>query len=432
MRPTHLHLGVGYAVTSQGRHFLKITLGADVCVSGEVVTLNENDEGEWKVAKTFQNSDLLTLKVIAETLNRSTDLRDMLQSVLEKLLDVTGLTTGWVFLVEEKPNYSFVASHQLPPALARENKKPMCDGVCFCLNEYWRDHLNEPVNIIECKRLEDAKKYNWGDRCGLKHHATVPLTAGGERFGILNVAAPGKEHFTEEELTLLQSVAFQIGTAVKRIKLAQKQQELTLIEERNRLSRDLHDSVNQKLFSLSLTARGAKAVLDDKKILEESLDHIQKLSQDALKEMRSLIWQLRPAGVEEGVVTALKKYGKYLGLTITDQVEGVHDLPRVIEETMWRIGQETLNNVRKHSGTEHAEVKLQTSTRKATLTISDHGCGCSLQKARQNNTFGLANIKQRAELFSGSVHFESETGKGMKVTVTFPIKPDESGEQYDD
>lgn len=380
------------------------------------------------MAKTFENNDLLTLKVIAETLNQSNDLRDMLQSVLEKLLDVTGLTTGWIFLVEEKPNYTFVASHQLPPALARENKKPMCKGVCFCLNEYWRDHLNEPVNIIECKRLEDAKKYNWGDRCGLTHHATVPLSAGGERFGLLNVAAPNKERFTEEELTLLQSVAYQIGTAVKRIRLTQMQQELTLIEERNRLSRDLHDSVNQKLFSLSLTAHGAKAVLDNQEVVRKSLDQIQKLSQDALKEMRSLIWQLRPAGVEEGVVTALKKYGKYLGLTVEDEVEGVHDLPRVIEETMWRIGQEALNNVKKHAGTKDVRVLLETTESKAELIISDSGSGCNLEKARQKATFGLRNMKERAKLLSGTVHLESEAGKGTTLTVTFPVKAGDGNE----
>lgn len=208
------------------------------------------------MAKTFENSDLLTLKVIAETLNRSNDLHDMLQSVLEKLLDVTGLTTGWIFLVDQKPEYTFVASHNLPPALSRKNKKPMCHGVCFCLSDYWRGRLNEPVNVIECKRLEDAKKYHWGDRCGLTHHATVPLAAGGERFGILNVAAPNKEHFNEQELTLLQSVAYQIGTAVKRIRLSRQQQELTLIEERNRLARDLHDfvffSVHRRISTLSV------------------------------------------------------------------------------------------------------------------------------------------------------------------------------------
>ncbi|MBJ7987991.1 GAF domain-containing protein, partial [Bacillus cereus] len=79
--------------------------------------------------------------------------------------------------------------------------------------------LERAVNIIECKRINNAIEYNWGDTEGILHHATVPLKAGGEKIGVLNVASPGKTHFLEEELVLLQSVAFQIGTALKRTKL---------------------------------------------------------------------------------------------------------------------------------------------------------------------------------------------------------------------
>ncbi|HEX7065039.1 MAG TPA: GAF domain-containing sensor histidine kinase [Bacillales bacterium] len=380
------------------------------------------------MGKTFEDDDLLTLKVIAETLNQSNDLHEMLQTVLEKLLDVTGLASGWIFLVGEKPEYTFVASHHLPPALERENKKGMCQGSCHCLSKYWNGHLDKPVNIIECKRLEDAKKYNWGDRQGLTHHATVPLTAGGERFGIMNVAAPGKEHFNEEELTLLQSVAYQVGTAVKRIRLVQKQRELTLFEERNRLARDLHDSVNQKLFSLSLTARGAKAVLNDQRRLEQSLDQIQNLSRDALKEMRSMIWQLRPAGIEEGVVTALKKYGKHLGLEVSDEVEGVNELPRPIEEVLWRIGQEALNNVKKHAQTDRVNVEMITSGKGIALHIYDSGCGFDLDKAKEKGTFGLTNMKERAELFGGHLTMDSRPGEGTAIAVTFSLPGKERGE----
>lgn len=384
------------------------------------------------MGKTFQDDDLLTLKVIAETLNQSNDLNDMLQSVLEELLDVTGLATGWIFLVREKPEFTFVASHNLPPALSFENKKPMCKGSCHCLSRFWNGHLDEPVNIIECKRLEDAKRHNWGDRQGLTHHATVPLTAGEERFGILNVAAPGKEHFNNEELTLLQSVAFQIGTAVKRIRLVRKQRELTLFEERNRLARDLHDSVNQKLFSLSLTASGAKAVLNDHDRLDQSLDQIQTLSSDALKEMRTMIWQLRPAGIEEGVVTALKKYGNHLGLEINDTVEGVNELPRPVEEVLWRIGQEALNNVTKHAGTDQVIVKMVTSSNSVTLHICDSGYGFDPEKAREKDTFGLMNMKERAEMFGGHLTMDSRPGEGTEIAVTFSLPMKEGGEANGD
>ncbi|HET7627230.1 MAG TPA: GAF domain-containing sensor histidine kinase [Bacillales bacterium] len=369
--------------------------------------------------------ELMTLKVIAETLNRSNDLPEMLQAVLGKLLAVTDLSTGWIFLVGEKPYYQFAADHQLPPALACDDKKPMHTGVCFCLNQYWAGNLQEPVNIIECRRLEDARIHNRGDRCGLRHHATIPLSAGNETFGLLNVASPHKNEFTEKELTLLQAVAFQIGTAVKRIRLAEKEKERSLIDERTRLSRDLHDSVNQKLFSLALMARGARESVHDKAQLLQSLDRIDELSHEVLLEMRSLIWQLRPAGLEEGVITALANYGKFLGLETETSLAGVLHLPREVEETLWRIGQEALNNVKKHADARKVHIGQVVSGGKLVLTISDDGKGFRLEQHLRGASFGIENMKARCESLGGAFRMESEPGRGTIVTVSFPIEKKE-------
>src|SRR5699024_5123578 len=105
----------------------------------------------------------------------------------------------------------------------------------YCLNNYWDGKLVKPVNIIECKRLKNAVMYDWGDTNDITHHATVPLSDGEEQFGILNVAAPNKQYFSDEELTLLESIAYQIGTAVKRTRLYNSQKKraenLVLLDE---------------------------------------------------------------------------------------------------------------------------------------------------------------------------------------------------------
>ncbi|MCY9043746.1 two-component system sensor histidine kinase YhcY, partial [Bacillus inaquosorum] len=100
---------------------------------------------------------------------------------------------------------------------------------------------------------------------------TVPLEDGDRRFGLLNVAAAGKTMFDEEELHLLESVAFQIGTAIQRMKLSEYKQKNALLMERNRLAQELHDSVNQMLFSVSLTARAAKTLTKDEN-LQQMID----------------------------------------------------------------------------------------------------------------------------------------------------------------
>jgi signal transduction histidine kinase len=535
-------------------------------------------------------NELMALKTIAETLNSSNDMHEMLNSVLKKLLEVTGLTTGWIFLADEKPEYSCIVDHNLSPALTWGDKTPMCTDSCWCLDRYWDGRLKQAVNIIECKRIEDAIKYNWGDTEGIVHHATVPLKASGELFGILNVGAPGKENFNDEELALLQSVAYQIGTAVKRTRLYHAQQkraenyaklgevsqqlgavleidkipsevvtrvgatfewpsvsffiregnrlslralytdqqmkkewktvsaeqaglvgeaflkkrtvivtnteneslalesigvpsyrsavvvplrlrddtfgvllvssplkkhfddhdvdvlnalaehislsienarlyeqrrELTRMEERNRLARDLHDSVCQTLFSLTFTARGAESILVGQSLLvDQSLQEIQKLAQDALREMRSLIWQLRPAGLEQGLLTALKSYGESLGLIIHGEVEGVRELPRATEEALWRISQESLNNIKKHSGTDQVTVKLRITETDVNLEVIDKGCGFTFGQSNGETSMGMLSMRERAELLGGFFSVTSEPDQGTIVQVSLPFSPD--------
>ncbi|MFC4076090.1 sensor histidine kinase [Salinithrix halophila] len=541
-----------------------------------------------------QDRQWRTLRTIAETLNRSTDVRPMLQSVLEELLQVTGLTTGWIFLVEKEPNFTPVALYNLPPALSWGEGKPMCRGRCWCLDRVWDGRLKKAVNIIECKRLEDAVKQQWGDTRGITHHATVPLSVGSELIGLLNVASPGKERFSDEELALLQSVAYQIGTAVKKTwlyeaqqkraeqyarldeasrliwgsrdqddlpekavchlarifdwpliacwirrghkltlrslslkgeciapavsfpletlgavgkafslqkavrseegleeirslwsdctviaaapisirgektgvisvgshhrrdleeidlevlkalgehislamesaRLEEERQRLLISEERNRLARDLHDSVSQKLFSLSLNARASQDVLTEPNaLLLESLRDIQTLSGEALKEMRSLIWQLRPAGLEEGVISALKKYGERLGLTVRERIEGVIRLSRRREETLWRIGQEALNNVSKHAGTDRVSLTFSSGKEEVTLSVQDDGKGFVYDPEKdQESCLGLTGMEERVRLLGGTLEIESAPGAGTTLTVVLPVRGQKGGDGND-
>src|SRR5699024_2658714 len=402
-----------------------------------------------------------------------------------------------------------------------------------------RDPASFPTRRSSDLRLRNAVMYDWGDTNDITHHATVPLSDGEEQFGILNVAAPNKQYFSDDELTLLESVAYQIGTAVKRTKLYHSQtkraenlvlldevvryisglsdistfpkkvvnqlhhvfqwpfiafyikegnklklrasnqankmhrenemildnlahdmrkalsknkiinnneasskmrslgfpeyqssipvpisalreakqgmlivagetyssfsesdlevlklladhisiaieemlvnetrQKMLVLEERNRLARDLHDSVNQKLFSLSLTSRGAKEMLgEENHELLHAMDRMQELAQNALAEMKTLIWQLRPVGLEGGLIAAWKNYGSKLGLSVTESVHGVYSFPTEIEETLWRIGQEALNNVKKHANTQEVSINLQATAQTILLEISDQGKG---------------------------------------------------------
>jgi two-component system, NarL family, sensor kinase len=365
-------------------------------------------------------SDLQILKEIAELLNRGTDPSIVLSEVLKKLLHVTGLQTGWIFLIEDSGIFTLAARENLPPALSDNNFTPMCGGDCWCIDRYNDGRLDKATNIIECKRLEDAIERKTSDTRGLTHHATVPLKAGDEKFGILNVGSPYKRRFTNGELALLESVALQIGTALKRMKLTQKDQELALTAERNRLARDLHDSVNQLLFSLSLTASGGKELSDSTEV-KETFGYIQDLAQEALNEMRALIWQLRPRGLEKGIVSALCSYGEMLGLRVNIKMNGVIHLPCAIEEGLWRIGQEALANCKKHSGQSTVDLSIEAAENYIMFLFKDKGSGFIYDESKELPSLGLKSMKDRTKSLSGTFKLTSKPGKGTTVRVKIPF-----------
>jgi len=364
-------------------------------------------------------SNIKILKEIAELLNEETDMEKMLHGALHKLLEGTIFETGWIFFIDAKGQHELVAQENLPAALKNNNCMKLEKGGCWCVSSFRTGKLKKASNIIECKRIDNSGKTPIIENAGITHHATVPLQSGQERFGLLNVATPNTIRFAEGELALLESVAFQLGSAIKRFLLTKQEQEVALVQERNRLARDLHDAVNQLLFSVTLTARGGMEMTKDLDI-KETFKEIQHLSQEALTEMRALIWQLRPKGLEAGIVEGIKGYGEVLGLTLNVKVKGVINLPANVEEALFRITQEALNNVRKHSGVLNADLYLTVTSTDILLVVKDEGHGFHMNKTNHLPSIGIQSMKDRASSVGGTVDWVSEWNKGTEILVRLP------------
>ncbi|MFB5663788.1 histidine kinase [Alteribacillus sp. HJP-4] len=394
------------------------------------------------------------------------------------------------------------------------------------MNSYEKKELKHAVNTMECKRLLTARQKNYGDTLNITHHATVPIKAGDDSYGLLNVAAPRKEHFEKDELYILETAAFQIGTAMKRLEAAdkeKKQQELdrkkrewmesvtaasiqrgsnvsiiqkalrevfqwedvqivtehqknftdevcavpfhygetkgllcwprssksaeekkTLeslapgiammledyrlqllkeeaakISERHRLARDLHDSVNQLLFSMSLHTAGLQAMNKDER-LQEPLVEVKKLVHEALQEMKALIWQLRPEGLDKGLGHVIASYGETLGIDVKIYDKRTEEWPLPIQEAFLRIGQEALNNISKHVSVKKAEVRFSSKNTRAVIEIKDDGEGIPSRVMKDQQGFGLQTMKQRMELLDGFFAIHSEPGTGTIIYAEAP------------
>ncbi|MCA1056548.1 GAF domain-containing sensor histidine kinase [Rossellomorea aquimaris] len=364
-------------------------------------------------------SNIELLKEIAEFLNNETDQCDMLHGALKKLIKGTTFTTGWIFFIEGDGKHQLASYEELPESLQHNGCELLHEGGCWCVNRFRKGKLTKASNIIECQRIEKAIEEKRGKTNDITYHATIPLQSGDEAYGLLNVAAPNKTHFTKDELALLESVAFQIGSAIKRIALTKKEQEVALLAERNRLARDLHDSVNQLLFSLTLTARGGAEMTDEHEV-KETFQTVQTLAQEALSEMRALIWQLRPHGLENGLVEAVKGYSDMLGLRLQPKVEGVISLSSKVEEVLWRVSQEALNNCKKHSGVLEISYLLKDEGNKIALVIEDHGYGFQYDEEQPLASIGIGSMRERVKGMGGVFQLESALGKGTKLTVKIP------------
>lgn len=209
---------------------------------------------------------------------------------------------------------------------------------------------------------------------------------------------------------------------------AAQAEELAIVQERNRLARELHDSVTQTIFSLTLTTKAARLLLEqDSARAAVQLDHLQELAQSALAEMRSLIFQLRPTPVEEmGLVPALRQHITALqtqhGLKVELHLEGESHLAPEQAACLFRIAQEALNNIVKHAHTDRATVTLKRVNGRLRLEIADQGVGFDptwLPSGQE--TLGLTSMRERAEMMGGSLLVEAHPGAGVCLKVDMPL-----------
>lgn len=207
-------------------------------------------------------------------------------------------------------------------------------------------------------------------------------------------------------------------------------EELAAVKERNRLARELHDSVTQIIFGLTLSAQAARILIDRspaRAVVE--LDHLQALAQNALAEMRSLIQEMRPAaGSEVGLVPALQRlaveHKANDGLLVELQVRGACRLPEKVETELLRVVREALINIVKHARVEKAVITLNLENeKKVFLGIEDAGVGFDPARVKSlPGHLGLVSMQERVQALGGTLAIESQPGKGTRLSVEISLE----------
>ncbi len=301
----------------------------------------------------------------------------------------------------------------------------------------------EPIRLAD---ITLDPRFGWYPR----HHPPmrsflgVPIIAGGEILAELYLAekAAGVP-FTESDQRLMEMLAAHAALAVVNARLHERGRELSIVSERTRIARDLHDSVTQTLFSLTLVAESAATlaagplagrsatpatapVADSR--LTTQLDQVRELSRTALEEMRGLVDTLRgDDGEWEGLDIALRKR--------VDLLRAVHDvpidldirgpLPRTTEapnREVLKIANEALANALQHAGATQIQVSLTAGNGWLRLGVADDGTGFDLvQTVRHSRRLGLVSMRERAEALGGTLRVDTAAGAGTRVTWEVPL-----------
>jgi len=219
-------------------------------------------------------------------------------------------------------------------------------------------------------------------------------------------------------------LAAHAAIAIENARLFEASRELSVIEERNRLARELHDAMTQNLFSLSLTAEAAAGLVrTDPGRAEAEIDRVRQLARETQAELRSLVFELRPPRLEtDGLVATVGKdldvLGRAHGLKAALQIRGTLDLSSTAEIELYRIVQEALNNAVRHARAESITVDVDAADGMVTITVRDDGVGFDpAARAIRERRLGLTSMRERAESLGGKFTVETAPRAGTTVRV---------------
>ncbi len=260
-------------------------------------------------------------------------------------------------------------------------------------------------------------------------------TSGG-LLGILSIFGETDDQLNKEELTLLVSIADHIGLAVENVRLRRQAEETAVLEDRQRLARELHDSVNQSLFSASVIAETLPRLWQrNPSLVQQNLGDLHRLIRGALAEMRILLLELRPVSMADAVLPDLLQHlvNGLRGRTMLDinlQVQGECTIPIQVKKNLFRISQEALNNIVKHARASQVLLALDQCQDEIILRIRDDGLGFDLARV-EGGHLGLQIMHERANNIGANLEILSRPGMGTEILVTWPGVKKEGDGTYD-
>jgi len=352
---------------------------------------------------------------------RSLNIEDVFQALCDVAVDVLEVDECMVSTVDDdEGHYTARASRNIPPetlamiADIRQRSPRRALAVLDRTVVY-----DDPAAAIPEMR-------EVFERDGIRMRVDVPIRSPSGLHGVFGLAYHETHEFSDRDRRLFEALAERAAVALDNAALYERAGQAASLEERQRLARELHDSVSQALYGIALGARTARTQLDrDPARVAEPLDYVLSLAEAGLTEMRALIFELRPESLEtEGLVAAIQKQvaatQARFGIQVEASMAAEPDAPPAVKEAVYRITQEALHNVVKHAHATQASVRLSAGDGVVRVEVRDNGAGFDAGGSFPGH-IGLRSMRERAAKLRGTLSIESAPGAGTRVIAELPL-----------
>ena len=366
--------------------------------------------------------DLALFDDIAAALNHQ-EIDRALHDVLALIVRELELAAGWIWLLGTDGSFYLAAAQRLPPYL--QSPVEMTGERCWCMESFaGGDFECSNVDIIACSRLRKGER-NAGTAAtaGLTSHASVALRFGPYRLGILNVCPGPGARLDDAQLRILSAAGAQIGLAVERARLAERDADRARTEERAHLAREVHDTLAQDLVAIALSLEGSLRHLDPSHAAQGGVTQALATARASLERARSSVLALRSetlAGksLELALSDLARRFTSETGIPIALGIDEHESLDAPVEREVYRIAAEALTNVRRHAHAARVSVDLHRENGATLLSIRDDGIGFAMRPA--GDRFGLVGMEERARTVGARLRVESTPGAGTLVELAVP------------
>jgi two-component system nitrate/nitrite sensor histidine kinase NarX len=365
-----------------------------------------------------RNCELATLANIALTISQTAALKDVLRGALDETLAAMNLDDGAIRLGDDDGQLcELVTTNGVVPELANAWNDADLRAVDQAI--FVSDTQADPRALSRVVHAHDYRAW-----------ARVPLKSKNHILGSLYLLARPPHLFTAQDAALVRCIGNQIGVAVENARNAARVEQMAIVEERNRLAREMHDSIAQALGYLNLKTELLEGTLARSEIAaaREEIADVRRVVRDACYDVRESINGLRlrsgdSAGLIPLTATYLHEFGQRSALlTEFFATNSEVRLPPLLETEVFRIIQEALTNIRKHAQASRVRVAIQTAEDRTRIEIEDDGRGFNPHGIDDAQHFGLRIMRERAERIGGAFQIDSERGRGTRILIQVPMR----------